>query len=115
MDQNFLSWEYVKYSTLVMPSQDYLNLLDKMANLHKRKSAGYSTLNDPWANFRRSLNMNIPPSVGAVIRLEDKIARIENLIQFPEHDLVNESITDTLMDAAAYCLITICLLKEEDG
>lgn len=100
-----------------MNSKDYLQLLEEMADLHKRKSAGYSGAEnpDPWANFRGSEKLGIKPSVGALIRLQDKVARIQALVRNPANDQVGESIEDTLMDAAAYCLITICLLREEQA
>lgn len=99
-----------------MSSLRYKELLQQMVDLHDRKSAGYTGGNvDAWANFRRSLNVNIPASTGAFIRLGDKIARAEALIRNPLNEQVGESLKDTLMDAAAYSLITICLLEDEEN
>lgn len=96
-------------------SSAYLQLLADMADLHRRKSAGYSGADnpDPWANFRRAERLGVQASTGALVRLLDKISRVETLLRDPSSEQVGEAIEDTLIDAAAYCLITVCLRREE--
>lgn len=96
-------------------SPAYLQLLEDMADLHRRKSAGYSGADnpDPWANFRRSESIDVPAWKGALVRLLDKISRVESLVRNPDSDQVGEAIEDTLVDAAAYALIVVCLRREE--
>jgi hypothetical protein len=86
-----------------------------MADLHARKSAGYSGASnpDPWANFRRAEQLGVRASTGALIRLLDKVSRVETLMRSPDSEQVGESIEDTLIDLAAYSLIVICLRREE--
>ena len=92
---------------------NYLKLLDEMKELHVKKNKGYSgDSEDRWANFRLSEQFGVPAYLGALVRMSDKWIRITNLIKNPDFDQVGESITDTLMDLAAYCLIVICLLRE---
>ena len=92
----------------------YLKLLDEMRSLHIRKNAGYSGESaDRWANFRMSEVFGVPAYLGALVRMSDKWIRITNLIKNPDLDQVGESVDDTLMDLAAYCLIVICLLREK--
>src|SRR5262249_7635322 len=92
----------------------YLSLLEGMADLHRRKSAGYSGADnpDPWANFRRAERLGIRPSVGAMLRLEDKVSRVESLMADAANEQVGESIEETLIDLAAYALIVVCLRRE---
>lgn len=87
----------------------YLQLLESMADLHRRKSAGYSGADnpDPWANFRRA------EAIGLQLRLLDKVSRVESLTRSPDSEQVGEAIEETLVDLAAYALITVCLLREE--
>jgi len=97
-----------------MISKDYIQLLEKMAELHKQKSAGYSGEDnpDPWANFRRSELFGVPAWKGCLVRMSDKFSRLVNLVQNPDNNKCSEPIEDTLMDLSSYALICICLLEE---
>jgi hypothetical protein len=46
-----------------------------------------------------------------MIRANDKMHRIKSLLQ--NGSLKNESVEDSLMDLAAYCLIALTLRREE--
>ena len=98
-----------------MASQKYLDLLEKMATLHKAKSAGYAGIDNPdaWANFRMSENFGVSAFLGCLVRMTDKFIRIQNLIKNPKNDMVGESVRDTLFDLASYALIAVCLWDEE--
>lgn len=89
----------------------FLALLQGMADLHRRKAADYGRRGiDPLYNLRASANLGVPPWVGALIRARDKMSRIEAFLQNGE--LLNESIDDTLVDAAAYFLLAKVLRDE---
>lgn len=95
-------------------SPDYLKMLEDMADLHRRKAAGYSGDKDTWANFREAIDWGTTPLQGCLIRMGDKYRRAQNLVRNPANDQVGEPIKDTLQDLAAYALIAICLLNEEE-
>ena len=88
----------------------YLALLDEMKVLHQKKSADYGRDEDPLANLRASEDIGIPASVGSWMRAKDKVRRIDKW--FLKGSLENEGVEDSLMDLAAYCLLTIVLLRE---
>ena len=97
-------------------SKEYLSLLEDMVHLHKAKNAGYAgDSEDPWANFRFAEMFGVTPLQGCMVRLSDKFIRTSNLMKNPAHEQVGENIKDTLMDLAAYSLIAVCLLNEEEG
>ena len=50
----------------------------------------------------------------AVTRISDKYNRLCNLATHPEVDDLGESKIDTLMDLAAYSIMTIMEIKNED-
>lgn len=53
--------------------------------------------------------------VSMLIRMHDKLGRLDNLLGKGAENLVNnESIEDTLMDLAVYSLITIIELRKGD-
>lgn len=101
-------------SALLEGSPQYRKLLDELWDLHIKKNAGYTGgSSDRWANFRLSEMLGISDYLGVLIRMSDKWIRVCNLVQSPDFDMVGESMRDTLMDLAAYALITICLLDEK--
>lgn len=108
-------------------SREYLELLSRvreripdiiqeMQELHSKKNAGYAGKDnpDPWANFRMAERIGLTAFQGCLTRWGDKVIRVENLVKNSENDQVGENLTDTLMDCAAYSLIAVCLLREEN-
>ena len=51
-------------------------------------------------------------SFGIIVRLSDKIARLQNLVQNEGKPKVDESIEDTLEDIAGYAINYLRLKKE---
>lgn len=112
-------------------------LIQEAKELHRRKNAGYSgeilnpdemraiygdfydsneeLLEDPWRNFRQCETFGIPIADGVLTRLCDKYIRFWNVYTNPANDKVNESVIDTLKDFAAYCLILVCILEENNN
>jgi len=90
-------------------------LMVDATELHIAKNAGYAGADnpDPWANFRLSQTFGVPPVQGVLVRLSDKWSRIQSLRRDPSNERIGESLLDTLRDLAAYALIAICLLEEE--
>lgn len=95
----------------------YLELLNQMKELHIQKNSGYAGSDnpDPWANFRMAEAFGVSAATGALVRMSDKYIRVTNLTKQPDDEQVGESIKDTLMDLAAYALIIICLMEEEEA
>jgi len=93
----------------------FLELLEQMKTLHRNKNRGYAgDSEDRWANFRISEAFGISAFLGTLVRMSDKWVRITNLVKNPKNERVGESIKDTLMDLAAYALIAICIMEEEE-
>lgn len=99
-----------------MTSKRYLQLLEQMVILHENKNAGYAGQDnpDPWANFRMCETFGVSAFKGCLVRLSDKYIRVTNLVKDPSNDKVNENVKDTLFDLAAYALIAVCLLEEQE-
>ena len=98
-----------------MSSPRYLELLEQMATLHENKNRGYAGDSpDPWANFRMCETFDVSAFKGCLVRMSDKYIRVTNLVKNPANDKVGENIKDTLFDLAAYALIAVCLIEEEE-
>lgn len=94
-------------------TQDYIDLLDRMRDLHIRKNTGYSGhSDDTWYNFRACERWGGDSLEGVMHRMTDKWSRLESLTMNEGNDQVGEPMCDTLMDLAAYSLIMICLRQE---
>lgn len=92
----------------------FYELLDQIADLHDRKNANYAKDNDPLSNFRMCEEFGVPATMGTMVRISDKYARITQLMS-GKRDEVGESIKDTLQDMAVYALLEIILIEEEEA
>lgn len=98
-----------------MISERFIQLVQDIEELHKRKNEAYSgDDSDPFKNFRQSNLFGISPFKGCLVRISDKFMRVANLSKNPDLDKVGENIKDTLMDLSVYALIAICLYEEEE-
>lgn len=88
----------------------FMAILKEIAEMHQRKAADYGTNEDCFANVRASEKLGIEPWVAAVLRGMDKVQRIQTFIK--KGSLKNESIEDSLLDLAAYCIIALSLRRE---
>lgn len=85
-------------------------------SLTSNKSHDYAGNIDAMANFKECARFGIKPSAGIVTRLTDKISRISNLTELGENtrQVKDESVRDTLIDAANYTAILWLWLTEEE-
>ena len=85
-------------------------LLKEIGDLHDRKQADYGTDHDAFANVRASEEWGIPGWLGALIRANDKVARLKTFAI--KGSLENEGVRDSMMDLAVYALIALILFEE---
>ena len=78
--------------------EHHSRICSKLNDIYVRKNKDYG---DSFAIVRK----NIPNSV--LVRLWDKLLRLNNLMQHNDNHLVDESIEDTLMDMANYCIMEL--------
>jgi hypothetical protein len=95
-------------------SARFHEILQEAGELHDRKQADYGRGDDPFANVRASGEWGVSPWVGAMIRLNDKVRRLQSLVA--NGKLENESAEDSLRDIAVYAIIALVLFEQErDG
>lgn len=85
-------------------------ILEELAQLHDKKQSDYGTSGDPLANVRASDGFGIAPWVGACIRANDKMRRIQKAAKGGQ--LENESLIDSFNDLAVYAIIARILYEE---
>lgn len=82
-------------------------LCTQMHELYVKKNADYG---DSFAKVREEISDAI------LVRLSDKLNRLKSLMKNPDGQQVNgESIDDTLMDLANYCLLELVERQYKNG
>ncbi len=94
-------------------SARFHELLEKAGEMHDRKQSDYGRGDDPFANVRASDEWGIPGWIGAMVRAQDKLRRLQT--HAIRGTLVNESVEDSLLDLAVYALIALVLYEEEQN
>jgi hypothetical protein len=92
-------------------SQKFHQILTELGDLHRLKSADYGLENDPFQNIRSSAGWGVEPWVGALVRGNDKLKRLQKVAQ--GGSLSNEGIIDSLNDLASYAIIARILFEED--
>lgn len=87
---------------------------DDMHALIQRKNTDYSGKgDDPFANFRKASLVGVDPIAGVVVRLLDKVSRVESFFQ--NGNLQNEALEDAFLDLIGYSCIALGMLKEQQN
>lgn len=98
-----------------MNREEYIKLhqelCDRMVEITRRKNHDYSQSNDPFANFKLVGHMGHSVEAGFITRMSDKLARISNFVIQKQLLVKDESVQDTLLDLANYCLLMIGYLE----
>lgn len=109
--------DFVFFETLLDAAEDssplskefYANAIQACL-LHATKQKDYGKPNDPFANVRSSEEWGVPGWVGAMVRANDKVKRLQTFANTGV--LANEGVRDSLLDIAVYSLIALTLFDE---
>jgi glutaredoxin 2 len=85
--------------------KQFADILNSMLNTYERKNHDYGN------SFEQSLNKF--GSVAGIVRLADKMNRLETLVK-KEAKVKDESIKDTLLDMANYAVMTLMWLEKNN-
>lgn len=93
-------------------SQAFYDLCDELKQMHSRKSKDYGSTEDPLANIRSGAKLvGIEPWRAALVRLSDKVTRIETYCRLGALEF--ESFEDTCLDLASYALLTLLMHRAD--
>lgn len=89
------------------------SLCDEGRDLMTRKNADYKAgSNDPFHNFRMASLLHVDPAIGAMVRMQDKMARLVSFIERGTLAVKAESWHDCIVDLINYSVILHGLLDE---
>ena len=78
----------------------------------RKKNSDYTGMADPFTNFRASANLGVPPERGILIRIQDKISRLNSFISRGKFE-VAETIEDTVIDVVNYIILAYAMMEEK--
>lgn len=86
--------------------EDYYSVVDRMKDIYAAKNSDYGN------SFEMTLDKY--GIIGAIIRMQDKMNRIDGYYWKPEEDKkVDESLIDTLEDLGNYAIMTSVWLRNQ--
>lgn len=88
---------------------------EQMIATVKAKNADYTADNDdPFANFSTVEDLGLcSTEIGFLVRLNDKFARLRSFVKIGTLKVKDESIEDTLIDMANYCILMAGYIKSK--
>ena len=90
-------------------------LLHEIGALHDERQAKYGSDQDPFANVRATELFGMPGYVGALVRAQDKMRRLANMVSGRIGELVEDPTRDAFLDLAVYSLIGLILWEEDNA
>jgi len=89
-----------------------LDILDNMQSVYEAKDYDYSATGLPMGNLRKCEDAGIDAWRGCLVRIGDKMSRLENFLKEKEYLVISEKAEDTVVDLANYAILMSCLLEE---
>ena len=112
-----LPGDFMKKQISTTPSlvgdPEFEKVIQEVLAMHQRKGADYGTDQDFFANVSASAKWGVDPWVGAMMRLNDKVIRLQQAAT--RGSLMNEGIEDSMLDIATYAVIALCLFRRAGG
>jgi hypothetical protein len=89
-----------------------LDILDNMQAVYEAKDNDYSATGLPMGNLRKCEDAGIDAWRGCLVRIGDKMSRLENFLKEKEYLVISEKAEDTVIDLANYAILMACLIQE---
>jgi hypothetical protein len=89
-----------------------ISILDNMQAVYEAKDSDYSATGLPMGNLRKCEDAGIDAWRGCLVRIGDKMSRLENFLKEKEYLVISEKAEDTVIDLANYAILMACLIEE---
>ncbi len=87
-------------------------LCDSGLKIMVGKNKDYSAESGPFGNFMVSESFGVPAELGIIIRITDKLKRIESFIRAGTLLVKDESVKDTAVDVINYIVLLMGIIEE---
>lgn len=91
----------------------FQTIMQELTDLHLVKNHDYAGDNY-LSNYTASSRTGIPAWINTILRLQDKMARLENFAKTKELHVKGESIEDTFKDMAVISILGLILYRNRD-
>lgn len=88
-----------------------ISILDNMQAVYEAKDSDYSATGLPMGNLRKCEDAGIEAWRGCLVRIGDKMSRLENFLKDKAFIVISEKAEDTVIDLANYSILMSCLLE----
>lgn len=92
--------------------KEFESIVKEMIEIHHTKNHDYAN-EDYLSNLTACKRVGLEPWKGAVVRLQDKMSRLENFAKKGKLKVKDESIEDTLKDMANYAILCLILYRND--
>lgn len=102
-----------------MNREEYLRRFKELTELMyvttEKKNSDYTGDSaSPFKNFEMVETLGFATTEqGFMTRITDKVMRVSGFVKNGTLKVVDEKVTDTLLDCATYCLLMICYLESK--
>lgn len=99
-----------------MTRDELLELFDETVGSARdiliRKNKDYSDGDDPWSNFNASTIFDVDPIVGILMRVVDKLKRIQTFAAKGELQVKDEPVLNSIIDVINYMALIRGMIKD---
>lgn len=95
-----------------MSKQKFKAIIDDMWKIHDMKNSDYAGENY-LSNLTACRRIGLDPWKGALVRMQDKMSRLENFAVTESLKVKDESVEDTLKDLAIYSILALILYRND--
>jgi glutaredoxin 2 len=88
-----------------------IDRVKEFKHITETMASTYEAKNHDYGNSFELVRNKFPAAI--LVRLNDKLSRIETLLMGKSAKVTNESIDDTLLDLAVYCIMEL-VAREQD-
>ena len=89
-----------------------IDILNNMQSVYEAKDSDYSATGLPMGNLRKCEDAGIDAWRGCLVRIGDKMSRLENFLKEKKYIVISEKAEDTVIDLANYAILMACLIEE---
>ena len=84
---------------------EFKKITESMANTYERKNVDYG---DSFGESFEEFGL-----ISSVVRMNDKMNRLKSFVNNGDYQVKDESVKDTLLDLANYCIMTVIELNNQ--
>lgn len=91
--------------------EEFESILDKMKEIHRKKNHDYSG-DEYLSDLTASTRMSIKPWVSCLLRMQQKMGRLENFARKQYLEVKEENMEDTALDLSVYSILLLMLYRK---